>query len=447
MNPTILLRLRILFFLEYFIKGSWFPLLGLYMGNRYLKFTGFQQAWVFNAFAIATVTGMFLGGQLADRHLARETFLAISHLVGGLAMLGLVYAKTFWPFFGLMLVHCFFYVPTLSVANAIAFASLGDDRKEFGSVRLWGTVGWVAAAWPLVFIPIDWARLPAMAEAGGFVPWLGRALSTLKAGPAMEAAMTGTFAVAGIASLVLAVFCLLLPRTPPPTSEGAPFAPLEAIRLLARPSLFVLFVVTFFDSVVHNGYYFWTSRYLQAIGLPENWIAPAMSIGQVMEVVAMAWLGTLLKALGWRRTMILGVLSQAVRFGVYAIGSRELLPAVIAVNLVHGFAYACFFATVYIYVDESFPKDVRASAQSLFNLMILGISMLVSNFLWGGLGDVFASTSTVGGQAVKVVDYHRLFLVPFGISLVAAALLALFFHPPATEETSEEVEESLAAAH
>lgn len=430
MNATTRVRLRVLFFLEYLIKGSWFPLLGLYMGDRYLRFTGFQQAWVFSAFALATVTGMFLGGQLADRRLSGERLLAVSHLVGGLAMLGLVYAKAFWPFFGLMLLHCFFYVPTLSVANAIAFSSLGDDRREFGSVRLWGTVGWVAAAWPLVFIPIDWARVPPMAEAGGFVPWLGRALATLKTGPAMESAMTGTFAVAGVASLVLAAFCLALPHTPPAAKAGSPFAPFEAIRLLARPSLLVLFVVTFFDSVVHNGYYFWTSRYLQAIGLPENWIAPAMSIGQVMEVVAMAMLGSILKALGWRKTLIFGVLAQAVRFGVYAIGTRELLPAVIAVNLMHGFAYACFFATVYIYVDENFPEDVRASAQSLFNLMILGISMLVSNFLWGGLGDVFASQTTVAGRVVKVVDYHRLFLVPFGLSLVAAALLALFFRPP-----------------
>ena len=433
MSASTRFQLRALFFLEYLIKGSWFPLLGLYMGDRYLKFTGLQQAWVFNAFALATVTGMFFGGQLADRVVAREKFLAISHGVGGLAMLALVFAKGFWPFLGLMLVHCFFYVPTLSVANAIAFANLGDDRKEFGSVRLWGTVGWVAAAWPLVFIPIDWGRVPSMAEAGGFVPWLGRALATLKTGPAMEAAMTGTFAVAGIASLVLAAFCLTLPPAPIPARRGAPFAPFEAIRLLARPSLLVLFVVTFFDSVVHNGYYFWTSRYLQAIGLPENWIAPAMSIGQVMEVVAMAMLASILKALGWRKTLILGVLAQAVRFGVYSLGSRDLLPAVIAVNLMHGFAYACFFATVYIYVDANFPEDVRASAQGLFNLNMLGLSMFVSNFLWGALGDVFASTSTVGGRAVKVVDYHRLFLVPFGLSLVAATLLVLFFHPPATD--------------
>lgn len=422
-------KLCVMFFLEYFIKGAWLPLLGLYMGGRYLKFSGFEQAWIFNAFAIASVTGLFFGGQLADRYLAQEKFLAVSHLIGGLAMLGLAYVKTFWPFFGLMLLHCFFYVPTLSVANAIAFAHVEDARKDFGAVRLWGSVGWVAAAWPLIFIPIDWARVPAMAGAGRFVPWLGSALSTLKTGPAMEAALTGTFLVSGIASLALAGFSLLLPHTPPSARRGEPFAPFEAIKLLARPSVLVLFIVTFFDSLVHYGYYFWTSRYLQSIGLPENWIAPAMSVGQAMEVVAMAMLGTLIQRLGWRKTLILGILSQAIRFGVYAIGDRDLIWPVIAVNLVHGFAYACFFATVYIFVDAHFPKDVRTSAQGLFNLMILGISQFASGFLWGGLGDVFSTTRTVGGEAVQVIDYHRLFLVPFGISLLAAVLLAAFFHP------------------
>ncbi len=422
-------RLCVMFFLEYFIKGAWFPLLGLYMGGRYLKFSGFEQAWIFNAFGIASVTGLFFGGQLADRYLAQEKFLAISHLIGGLAMLGLAYVKTFWPFFGLMLLHCFFYVPTLSVANAIVFAHAEDARKDFGAVRLWGSVGWVAAAWPLIFIPIDWARVPERAQAGGVVPWLGAALSTLKTGPAMEAALTGTFLVSGIASLALSAFSLFLPHTPPSARRGEAFAPFEAIKLLARPSLLVLFVVTFFDSLVHYGYYFWTSRYLQSIGVPENWIAPAMSIGQAMEVVAMAMLGALIKRLGWRKTLILGILSQAVRFGVYAIGNPDLVWPVIAVNVVHGFAYACFFATVYIFVDAHFPHDVRTSAQGLFNLMILGISQFASGFLWGGLGDVFSSKWEVPGEVITVVDYHRLFLVPFGISLFAAILLAAFFHP------------------
>lgn len=423
MIATARSKLRLMFFLEYFIKGAWLPLLGLYMGSRYLNFSGFQQAWVFNAFAIASVTGMFLGGQLADRRVPLEKFLAVSNLVGGLAILGLAFVKSFWPFFGLMLAHCFFYVPTLSVANAVAFAHLEDDRREFGTLRLWGSVGWVTAAWPLIFIPIDWARVPNMDQAGGFLAWLGAALSTTKTGPAMEAALTGTFLVSGAASLLMAGFSLALPHTPPAKTQRGSFAPFEAIKLLARPSLLVLFLVTFFDSIVHYGYYFWTSRFLQSIGLPENWIAPAMSIGQVMEAVAMAMLGFFIKKLGWRKTLILGVLSQAVRFGVYAMGDRDLLWAVILVNVVHGFAYACFFATVYIYVDENCPKDLRSSAQSLFNLMILGISSFAANFLWGWLGDVFATSA-------KVIDYHRLFLVPFGLSLVSAALLAVFFKPP-----------------
>ena len=183
-------RLSAMYFLEYLIRGAWFPLLGLYMGDRHLKFTGVQQAWVFSTFGAASITGMFFGGQLADRHMPREKFLAISHLLAGIAVLGLSQVHTFWPFFLLLLAHCFFHVPTLAVANAVTFAHV-PDRKDFGAVRLWGSVGWVAAAWPLVFIPIDWAKVPAMADLGGFIPWLGTALKTLKTGPELEGAIAG----------------------------------------------------------------------------------------------------------------------------------------------------------------------------------------------------------------------------------------------------------------
>ncbi len=424
-------RLAVMFFLEYLIKGAWFPILGLYMGDRYLKFTSVEQAWVFNAFGIASITGMFFGGQLADRHMAREKYLAISHLIGGLAVFGLSQVRSFWPFFGLTLLHCFFYVPTLSVANAIAFAHVPDGRKDFGGLRLWGSVGWVAAAWPLIFIPIDWARVPAMADLGGFVPWMGTALSTLKTGPEMEGAIGATFIVSGLASLFLAAWSLSLPHTPAAVGRGEPFAPFEAIKLLAKPVVLVLFTATFIDSMVHYAYYIWTSRYFQSLGVPENWIAPAMSIGQAMEVVAMAFLGRIIRRLGWRKTLILGVLAQATRFGVYALGDRDHLWIVLSINLIHGLTYACFFATVYIFADEYFPKDVRASAQGLFNLNILGLSLFAANFAWGGLGDAFSTRATVAGRVVRVVDYHRLFLVPFAVSLFAALLLALFFRPGA----------------
>ncbi len=396
MNSTIRNKLSVMFFLEYVIWGAWLPLLSVYLGAKYLNFSGGETAWVFNAFAIASLTGMFFGGQLADRYFAQEKFLAFSHLIGGLAMFGLLFATSFWGFFGLMLLHCFFYVPTLSITNAIAFANLKDGQNDFGKVRLWGTIGWIAASWPLIFLPDNSVRM--------------------------------IFVISGIASLVLAGFCLTLPNTPPtPAKEGEGFAPIAAMKLLAIPSILILFIVTFLDSVVHYGYFFWTGPFFSHLGLQEKWIAPAMSIGQIMEIIAMAILGGFLKKLGWRTTMIIGVLGQAIRFGAYSLATPSTLWLAIAVNVVHGFAYACFFATVYIFVDENFPKDVRSSAQSLFNLNILGIAQFVSNYLWGYLKD--------SGQfgAGEKIAYHQLFLVPMGLAIFAAVVLAIFFHPPKGE--------------
>jgi nucleoside transporter len=387
MNSAIRTKLCIMTALEYVVWASWLPLLGLYLTNN-LHFTNLQQPWIFNAFAIASLTALFFGGQLADRYFAQERFLAFSHLIGGLAMVGLTFSTSFGAVFGLMMLHCFFYVPTLSIANSIAFANLSDS-KDFGFVRAFGTIGWILAS--LVFLVVPTSQL---------------------------------FTVSAIASFVLAAFCLTLPHTPPAkTADGeSAFAPLKAIKLLAVPTILVLFIVTFFDSLVHYCFFFWTSRYFEALGLPEKWIAPAMSVGQVAEISTMLGLSFFLKKMGWRTTMILGILGQAVRFGIYSIGTPDLLWLVILANVAHGFAYAFFFATVYIFVDESFPTDVRTSAQSLFNLMILGIAQFAANFLWGWSGDHFKTAD--GGVA-----YHQLFLLPFGFALFAAALLALFFHP------------------
>jgi MFS family permease len=220
--------------------------------------------------------------------------------------------------------------------------------------------------------------------------------------------------------LALAAFSLLLPATPPARDVKRRSAPLEAIRLLAVPSVLVLFLVTFIDALVHQCYFIWTSPLLAAIGVPGNLIMPAMSIGQIAEIATMASLGFFLARLGWRRTMVFGILGHVVRFLIYAVGRPAWL--VVGSNIVHGFCYAFFFASVYIFVDEQFPKDARASAQGLFNFLILGLGPFVGSLLWGALGDAFRTPA--GG-----VDFSRLFLVPAMLGLVAAGLLFLGFHP------------------
>jgi MFS family permease len=149
---------------------------------------------------------------------------------------------------------------------------------------------------------------------------------------------------------------------------------------------------------------------------------PVMSIGQIAEILTMAVLGVTLKRLGWRTTMILGILGHAARFAVFAF-FPDNQALIILINVVHGIAYAFFFATVYIFVDEFFPKDARASAQGLFNLMILGLGPLVANVVGPKLmGETFRTATGV--------DFRSLFLVPFGAAVVAAIILAVAFHPP-----------------
>lgn len=421
------MKLTLMMLIQFFIWGAWLPLIFGYLPS--LGFTPGQQAWILNAFPIGSIIGMFFSNQFADRNFAAEKFMAFSHLVGGLAILSLAWVHTFWPFFLLMLVHCLLYVPTISISNSIAFAHMTDPQKEFGLVRMGGTIGWILAAWPFTFILVDWNAVQ-QANPQGLVAWLGAVLSSGLTGEALQAGTRWTYIVAGIASLLLAGYSLTLPHTPPRKAGSGTesLAWLEAMKLLKHPFVLVLWLVTLVDSFVHNCYFSWTGMFLgtstQAggVGIPGNWIMPVMSVGQIAEITTMAVLGAVLKRFGWRTTMIFGILGHAARFAVYAF-FPQYPGLIILVQVLHGICYAFFFATVYVFVDAYFPKDARASAQGLFNVMILGIGALVAYSLCPYL---MQTVFTQNG----VTDFRGLFLVPMTSAIAAAVALALFFFPP-----------------
>lgn len=446
------LKLFIMMVLQFFIWGAWLPLIFGYLPSLgfspthppealkglvgilpgFLQVLFSEQALILNAFPVASIIGMFFSNQFADRKFSAEKFLAFSHLVGGLAILGCGYVKTFWPFFWLMFIHCLFYVPTISIANSVAFANMKDAQKEFGIVRMGGTIGWILAAWPFTFVFVDWANVPSMGEIG-FVAWLEQALAHPLTGEVAKAATRWTYVAAGVASLLLAAFSFVLPHTPAKKGDGGgseKLAWLEAVKLLKHPFVLVLWVVTFADSFVHNCYFNWTGSFLGTsveqggVGIASPWIMPIMSIGQVAEILTMFILGATLKKLGWRATLIIGILGHAARFAVYAY-FPQATAGIVLIQILHGICYAFYFATVYIFVDAYFPKDVRSSAQGLFNVMVLGVGALVANSICPVL---IQETFNNGG----VVDFKGLFLVPCFVALGAAIVLGLFFHPPKT---------------
>jgi len=414
-------KLFLMMVLEFFIWGAWLPFIFSYLPG--LGFTAGQQSLVLNCFPTAAVIGMFFSNQFADRNFAAEKFLGFSQLIAGAAMIALAFTGNFWIFLALMLVHCLLYVPTLSVTNSIAFAHLKDTR-DFGLIRMGGTVGWILAAWPFTFILVDWGKVSA-AHPIGMIDWLKTALGAGLTGAALQRGARWTFIVAGIASLVLAVFSLTLPSTPPKKAEQAQnkLAWIEALRLLRRPFVLVLWVVAFVDSFLINAYFYWAATFLGSpqVGIKGNWIMPIMSIGQIAEILAMAMLAATLKKLGWRATMTLGIFAHVVRFAVFSF-FPQWTSLIILVFILHGICYAFFFATVYIFVDEFFPKDARASAQGLFNVMILGLGVVACNTICPFLTKKFTSG--------EFVDFHRIFLFLCGVALAAAITLALFFHPP-----------------
>lgn len=388
-------RLFVMMVLQLAIWGAWAPKIFPYMGM--LGFAPWQQSLVGSSWGVAALVGIFFSNQFADRNFAAERFLAVSHLIGGVALVGTAFATDFWPFFACYLAFSLVYVPTLSVTNSIAFANLKDPAAGFGAVRMGGTVGWVLVSWPFVFL------LGAHATAEQ-VRWI--------------------FLVAAIVSFAFAAYALTLPHTP--ARKDAPgidkLAWRRAFKLLGAPFVLVLFIVTFIDSVIHNGYFVMADAFLtNRVGIAGNLSMVVLSLGQVAEILTMFVLGRVLARLGWKLTMIIGVLGHAARFAVFAF-CADSIPTIVAVQLLHGICYAFFFATVYIFVDAVFPKDVRSSAQGLFNLLILGIGNVVASFLFPEL----IGKLSAGGA----VDYTTLFMVPTGMALVAVLLLAVFFRPP-----------------
>jgi MFS family permease len=285
-------RLFLMMVLEIAVWGAWQPKIFPYMGM--LGFAPWQQALVGSVFGIASIVGIFFSNQFADRHFAAEKFLAFSHLVGGVALIGAAFTESFWPFFTLFLIHGILYVPTISVANSLAFANLTNPAKDFGFVRMGGTVGWIVVSWPFVFL-------------------LGS--------HATQQQTRWIFLVAAAMSFLMALYSLTLPHTPPRRDlEGVDkLAWLRAMKLLGTPFVLVLFVVTFIDAVVHNGYFVVADAFLtERVGIAGNLSMLVMSLGQVAEIGTMLILGAVLIRLGWKWTMIIGILGHAARFLVFA---------------------------------------------------------------------------------------------------------------------------------
>jgi len=395
-RTSILVRLSVMMFLQYAIWGAWSTGLAQYLMKPTFAggapFSGQQVGWIFSCLWLGCMVAPFLGGQIADRWMPTQVFLGIAHLVGA-AFLYLSAVQTrFPPMFLWMLIYSLCYAPTLALTNSICMRNLVDTERDFGKIRLWGTIGWIVAGLLVAGIRYVW-------HTGD---WNDR---------------SDLFLIAALLSAIMGLYCFALPHTPPTRSATNPLAFLEALSLLRDRNFLVFMLISFVVTTELQFYYIPTSAFLVDRGVSDVWVTAVMTIAQVAEIAVLAWLlHRSLRHFGVRRTMVIGVLAWPLRYLLFAIPS---LPIIIGALTLHGFGYAFFFVASQIYVNCKARDDMRASAQALLTFFTLGVGMFVGTYVTGWFMDFF---KTAAG-----VSWSAFFLVPTGICVACAVAFMLLF--------------------
>ncbi len=237
------IRLSAMMFLQYAIWGAWLPLLYPYLlGHR--GFSLDQVGMILAAGAVGAIFGPFIAGQVADRYFDTGKFLAVSHILGAVLVWVLASAESFGLFLGLSLLYGLVYAPTLALTNSLCFHHLTDRDKQFGPIRLWGTIGWIVAGIAMG----HWLFVHHTPEGTD---------ALIKA--AQDAGRADAFRLSAILGLIMGIYCLTLPHTPPTKNAREANATIEAIKEVRRQPLLMLFVLAIPISVIHQFYFVHTS--------------------------------------------------------------------------------------------------------------------------------------------------------------------------------------------
>jgi MFS family permease len=225
--------------------------------------------------------------------------------------------------------------------------------------------------------------------------------------------------------VILGIYCFMLPKTPPKQGSQK-FAPGEALAWVGKMPLLALFLISFPVACIHQFYFVHTAGFLGNIksGLADNINrvfgvggGGLMTIGQIFEIVVLAFMPILARKISRKALLTIGLVAYAVRFAVFAYSTN--LGLIVPTLALHGFCFGCFFFIAFMIVDEETPADVRASAQGLFNFVVIGLGTIVGNLFAGYVGKMAAASGTL--------SYKTLFSIPMWVAVACLAVVLVVY--------------------
>ncbi|MEO6814526.1 MAG: nucleoside permease [Ginsengibacter sp.] len=401
MKLTTRLQLSVMMFIEFFIWGAWFVTLGTFLFNN-LGASGSQSASVFSTQSWGAIIAPFIIGLIADRYFNAEKILGVLHLVGAVLMYQMYNAPDISVFYPYVLAYMILFMPTLALVNSISFNQMNDPEKEFSSIRVWGTLGWIVAGLLISFVFI-WDS-----EAG------------VKAG-----LMRNTFLLASIASLVLGLYSFTLPKTPPKVTKGtkvkiSEIMGLDALKLLKDKNFLLFFIASILICIPLAFYYQYANPFLSNIGVENP--TGKMTIGQISEVFFLLLLPVFFKRFGFKKTILIGMLAWALRYALFAYGNAGELSFMLIIGIaLHGVCYDFFFVSGQIYTNAKAGIKYKSAAQGLITLATYGVGMLIGFEIAGLIADTYQTSETV-------FNWKMIWIIPSGIAAVVFLLFAIFFN-------------------
>jgi nucleoside transporter len=392
-------KLSVMMFLQYFIWGAWYVTMGTYLLQT-LRFSGQQSGAAYSTTALAAMVSPFFVGLVADRFFATEKILAFLHLLGAVLLFWVSTLSDFGSFYPVLLGYTLCFMPTLALSNSLSFHQMRDPGKEFPSVRVWGTIGWIAAGFAISFLQAESVALQ--------------------------------FRVAAAASAALGLFSLALPHTPPAKLGHKvgirDVLGLDALQLMKERSFAIFVLGSFLICIPLQFYYAFTNPFLTEVGVTNA--AGKQTLGQMSEIVFMLVMPWFFVRLGIKRMMLVGMLAWAIRYALFAYGDAGALVWMFYVGiLLHGICYDFFFVTGQIYVDQKAALHIRAAAQGFIAFVTLGAGMFVGSYVAGWVVDMYAYPS--GDQTLH--NWTPIWLVPAAMAAGVLVLFAAFFKPQAEE--------------